>query len=59
MVTICPNCGGKKVRKSHRSFHERVLTIFTLIRPYRCQVCECHFFRPLWFRKSSMGAARQ
>jgi hypothetical protein len=59
MVPICPNCGGKKVRRSHRSVHEKVLTIFTLMRPYRCRECDCRFFRPLWFREKHVGAVRQ
>jgi predicted RNA-binding Zn-ribbon protein involved in translation (DUF1610 family) len=48
-ILACPACGGSDIRRSHRLMHERLLTVITLLRPFRCEKCDQRFFRPFWF----------
>jgi predicted RNA-binding Zn-ribbon protein involved in translation (DUF1610 family) len=42
----CPNCGSKKISKSHRrSFYERHILSLFHVRPYRCDSCDERFYR--------------
>jgi hypothetical protein len=38
----CPECGSLAVRRSHRTWFERILTTFD-IRPLRCSQCRHRF----------------
>src|ERR1035438_5787355 len=43
---VCPDCGGKKTRKSRpRGFIELVI-LPLFFRPFRCEECDCRFLRP-------------
>jgi len=44
--SVCPDCGGKKIRRSRpRGFLESmILPLF--YRPFRCEECDRRFFRP-------------
>ena len=59
MESICPFCGCGDVRRSRRALHEKVLTLITLMRPYRCHLCNLRFFRPIWFHKSNVFSSRR
>jgi hypothetical protein len=44
-VTVCPRCQGQHAYRSRRSFIEKFFTFFLSLRPYRCVVCDCRFWR--------------
>jgi hypothetical protein len=45
-VRVCPHCHGTHVRRAHRkNLLERVVSLVTGIRPYRCEDCDGRFLQ--------------
>jgi hypothetical protein len=45
-ILICPNCGGKEVRRSRRKgLGEAILHLVLFVSPFRCRECYERFFR--------------
>ncbi len=41
----CPDCYGLNVRKSSRcGLFESLMLRFFLLRPYRCELCDCRYY---------------
>ncbi len=43
---ICPFCGSRRIRKSHRAFLERISSRVLSRRPFRCMDCYERFYSP-------------
>jgi hypothetical protein len=45
-ILICPNCGGKEVRRSRRKgAGESLMHLLLFVSPFRCRECYERFFR--------------
>jgi predicted Zn-ribbon and HTH transcriptional regulator len=53
----CPQCSSQRIHISRRSgLFERFILPFLLIRPFRCEWCDCRFFR--WSSAANPNASR-
>jgi len=53
----CPQCESGRIHQSRRKgFFERGILTMLLIRPFRCEKCDCRFFR--WSITSNPNASR-
>lgn len=42
----CPNCHSKRIHRSkRRGIYERKVLGLIFVRPFRCEYCDCRFFR--------------
>jgi hypothetical protein len=59
-ILICPNCGGKQIRRSRRAgIGETLLHLLFFTSPFRCRECYQRFFRPRLLFSAEEPAANQ
>ena len=56
-MTSCPQCQSGRIHRSRRKgIMERQILTMIFVRPFRCEKCDCRFFR--WSFSTNRNAPR-